>query len=214
MFKLWNNCIWYNMCLAYCIRIYTAHLYLYLYGKKCTVTTTGWGRRIHMPQRITCVNVSRACSAASSPPLLTKASSCILSSLNLSSLFSDRQAARPYRATHTHARSALCSPSTSATFWQKCEEKTVRSHCCQYFSIFTLCISFLLYLRLIICIYSFVMSYLIGLSLIESTLWYFQSYFCSTRKMDGCSIIPFQRNAQLLDSSGLQILGHTASIII
>lgn len=91
------------MCLAYCIRIYTVHLYLYLHsGNVAAVKTTGWGRRIHMPQRITCVNVTRACSAASSPPLLTKVSSCILSSLNLSSLFSDRQAARPYRATHTH----------------------------------------------------------------------------------------------------------------
>lgn len=120
------------MCLAYSIRIYTAHLYLYLYGKKCTVTTTGWGRRIHMPQRITCVNVSRACSAASSPPLLTKASSCILSSLNLSSLnlsslFSDRQAARPYRATHTHTQDQHCVPRLR----QQHFDKNVRGKNCE-----------------------------------------------------------------------------------
>lgn len=85
------------------LKIHSTHLHLYLYGKKWsgTVKTSGCGTIIDMTNGITWVNVSRACSAAFSPLLWTKASSCIRSSLNRSSLFSDRQAARPDRATST-----------------------------------------------------------------------------------------------------------------
>lgn len=60
----------------------------------------------------------------------------------------------PHTHTHTRKISIVFPVYVSNILTKMWEEKTVRSHCCQYFSIFTLCISFLLYLRLIICIYS------------------------------------------------------------